>query len=246
MGVRASSLPWRQPPSLQPCCPRVGRVVACVCAGGGASVREAPATLSAASALLPWHLCSLAPCRWPTHPPTPPTRPPTHPPTHPGMMSGALLARFCPDTGQCVNGASSGPTRRLLRAVLMLRGGDGAAGEAAAAGAGVGDPSGAPSDCNGRLLWLVVGVITLTSPVLVLLTQVCECGWGRGVHACTALMTGRHGNTTGGPDPRPPTPLACWCSAGSAPALLTLRGWPRRARRPGMHALVVGRVSSRS
>jgi hypothetical protein len=65
-----------------------------------------------------------------------------------GMMSGALLQRYCPDTGQCVGG-----------------GGGGASGAPAPA------PAAPPSPCDGRALWAVVWLVTMSSPLLISLTQ---------------------------------------------------------------------------
>lgn len=75
------------------------------------------------------------------------------------MISGALLAAYCPDNGQCnAPGGEGGPGRRLL--------------QAAARALGVGGDEPPVSECNGRALWLIVGCITLSSPLLILLTQV--------------------------------------------------------------------------
>lgn len=75
------------------------------------------------------------------------------------MISGALLQAYCPDNGQCDTNAAGtgGALRRLL--------------EAAAAAAGGAPAEGQPT-CDGRSLWTIVGCITLSSPLLVLLTQV--------------------------------------------------------------------------
>lgn len=55
------------------------------------------------------------------------------------MLSGALLQRFCPDSGACDR--ETGVTM------------------------------GALGDCDGRALWGVIGALTCTSPLLILLTQ---------------------------------------------------------------------------
>jgi hypothetical protein len=96
-----------------------------------------------------------------------------------GMISGALLQRFCPDNGQCTErtDSSSGgdSARRRLMALLLGRGSGGSRGwlrslaEGAAGGEGGGGTE--PYVCNGRALWSIVGAITLSSPLLVLLTQ---------------------------------------------------------------------------
>ena len=70
------------------------------------------------------------------------------------MISGWLLQAYCPDNGECVEGAGG---RRLLAA---LTGG-------LAGGAG-----GPAAECDGRTLWGIVGVLTLSSPLAILLTQV--------------------------------------------------------------------------
>lgn len=124
-------------------------------------------------------------CRLPRLPACPPA----------GMISGALLATYCPDNGQCRDreeepdggGGGSSPARRLL-ATTVQRGGSwlqgfaaAGGGGAGAAGLGDGEAAGPPPPpgvtCDGRMLWLIVGCITLSSPLLVLLTQV-------GVAAC--------------------------------------------------------------
>lgn len=104
------------------------------------------------------------------------------------MISGALLQRYCPDNGQCTertdgSSGSGGDARRRMLALLLGRGsGNGSNGSgsggwlrslAEAAGGG-GGPAGGdePYVCNGRALWSIVGAITLSSPLLVLLTQV--------------------------------------------------------------------------
>lgn len=94
-----------------------------------------------------------------------------------GMISGALLQAYCPDHGQCTEaGAANSPGRRLLSALA----GRGLAG-------GGGGTSAAPGgyECDGRALWTIVALITLSSPLAVLLTQarsgspVCWPGNGR-------------------------------------------------------------------
>jgi hypothetical protein len=80
------------------------------------------------------------------------------------MISGALLQAYCPDNGQCAEReeeGDGGASRRLL-GLLTGRG-----------LAAPGDPE--PYSCNGRMLWTIVGLITLSSPLMVLLTQV-GCG----------------------------------------------------------------------
>lgn len=108
------------------------------------------------------------------------------------MISGALLQRYCPDNGQCTERTDSsgggGDARRRLLALLLGRGGSASASrggwlrslaEGAAGGEG-GPGGGEPYVCNGRALWSIVGAITLSSPLLVLLTQVgCMAGVGR-------------------------------------------------------------------
>lgn len=95
-----------------------------------------------------------------------------------GMVSGALLQRFCPDNGQCKDGSGEGggPARRLMS--LLTGSGEGEGGRgwvrglaetAAAAVAGAVAPA---SECDGRALWAIVTALTLSSPLLVLLTQV--------------------------------------------------------------------------
>eukprot|EP00887_Chlorella_sp_A99_P006636 scaffold3.g6636.t1 len=81
-----------------------------------------------------------------------------------GMLSGWLLQRYCPDRGQCVDddpggggpGASPAPLRRLLGSL---------AGDAPPL-----PPQGGKA-CDGRTMWLIVGLLTLSSPVAVLFTQ---------------------------------------------------------------------------
>lgn len=113
-------------------------------------------------------------------------------PPRAGMISGALLQRYCPDNGQCTERTDSsgggGDARRRLLALLLGRGGSASASrggwlrslaEGAAGGEG-GPGGGEPYVCNGRALWSIVGAITLSSPLLVLLTQVgCMAGVGR-------------------------------------------------------------------
>ena len=55
------------------------------------------------------------------------------------MLSGALLQRYCPDSGACDRET--------------------------------GAQAGALGACDGRALWGVIGALTLTSPLLILLTQ---------------------------------------------------------------------------
>lgn len=102
------------------------------------------------------------------------------------MISGALLQSYCPDAGQCSDrpeegGSGSGPAAEAGRRLLaLLSGSDGSSTGAmhslAAAAAALGDDGGAGEQpaayCDGRRLWLIVGLITLSSPVLVMLTQV--------------------------------------------------------------------------
>lgn len=82
-----------------------------------------------------------------------------------GILSGALLQRYCPDHGQCTAnsgsnqatfGLSAGPARLLLRRL-------------ASALAAPSPPVEYP--CDGRAMWAIVGALTLSSPILVLLTQ---------------------------------------------------------------------------
>lgn len=74
------------------------------------------------------------------------------------MISGALLQAYCPDHGQCTEaGAGGGPGRRLLSAL---------------AGRGLGGAAPEGYECDGRALWTIVALITLSSPLAVLLTQV--------------------------------------------------------------------------
>ncbi|KAL4420864.1 hypothetical protein ABPG77_002823 [Micractinium sp. CCAP 211/92] len=98
-----------------------------------------------------------------------------------GMISGALLQAYCPDAGQCSdrpqedNGSPGGPAAQAGRRLLALLSGQGSdlARGLVAAAAGEGDSAGEQpaAYCDGRRLWLIVGLITLSSPVLVLLTQ---------------------------------------------------------------------------
>lgn len=118
------------------------------------------------------------------------------------MISGALLQRYCPDNGQCSertdpDSSSSGSARRRLLALLLGRGsgsanasnGSSSSGwlrslaEAAAGGEGEGGGGVEPYVCNGRALWSIVGAITLSSPLLVLLMQV-------GIHCCCCWYCG--------------------------------------------------------
>ncbi|KAL4424382.1 hypothetical protein ABPG75_001683 [Micractinium tetrahymenae] len=105
-----------------------------------------------------------------------------------GMISGALLQTYCPDAGQCSDRRKEDDSKaeagRRLLALLSGGGGSGGGGGAAsgsggwvrslaAAAGGEGGAGGeAPAAyCDGRMLWLIVGAITLSSPLLVLLTQ---------------------------------------------------------------------------
>lgn len=108
------------------------------------------------------------------------------------MISGALLQRYCPDNGQCTertdSSAGGGDSRRRLLALLLGRGssasGSGGWLRSLAEGPAGGEsvPGGDETYvCNGRALWSIVGAITLSSPLLVLLTQVgCMAGCGEG------------------------------------------------------------------
>lgn len=81
---------------------------------------------------------------------------PLPPPAHnsrPGMLSGYLLDRFCPDNGQCSD-VSAG--RSLL----------------AHAQATAPSPSPGGGECRGPIMWTTVALLTLTSPLLILVTQV--------------------------------------------------------------------------
>jgi hypothetical protein len=81
-----------------------------------------------------------------------------------GMISGALLQAYCPDHGQCTEaGAADSPGRRLLSALAGRGLGGGGGGSTSAAPGGY--------ECDGRALWTIVALITLSSPLAVLLTQ---------------------------------------------------------------------------
>ena len=85
-----------------------------------------------------------------------------------GMISGKLLEAYCPDNGQCDSQHQAPSGRRLLSS---LTGGIlASAGKIIQARELTADPP--VSECDGRMLWLIVGCITLSSPLLVLLTQV--------------------------------------------------------------------------
>lgn len=94
-----------------------------------------------------------------------------------GMISGALLQAYCPDNGQCAEReeeGDGGASRRLL-GLMTGRG-----------LAAPGDPE--PYSCNGRMLWTIVGLITLSSPLMVLLTQ----RWVRPAAGDFARLEGTH------------------------------------------------------
>jgi hypothetical protein len=67
------------------------------------------------------------------------------------MISGALLEAYCPDNGDCMD-ASISPARHLRQTLSPS------------------PPVTAPP-CNGAALWTIIGLITLSSPLLILITQ---------------------------------------------------------------------------
>ena len=81
------------------------------------------------------------------------------------MISGKLLQTLCPAPGACPveldSTADLGQSKRgaSFTSNVSLRGGG--AGAAAIVQA-----------CDGRTMWLIIGLITLTSPVAIFLTQV--------------------------------------------------------------------------
>lgn len=153
--------------------------------GGGMSCLSSPSRLpswrSVRSARLRF-ASSGAACVLPSNACSPPSKP-TALFLCAGMISGALLQAYCPDAGQCSdrpqedNGSPGGPAAQAGRRLLALMSGRGSGNWArglAAAVVGEGDAAGEQpaAYCDGRRLWLIVGLITLSSPVLVLLTQV--------------------------------------------------------------------------
>ena len=64
-----------------------------------------------------------------------------------GAVSGALLQRYCPNTGQCTQ-AGGAPL--------------------AATGGAPGGPAPAPGACNGPAMWAIVTGLTLLSPLCLL------------------------------------------------------------------------------
>lgn len=86
----------------------------------------------------------------------------------PGMLSGYLLERYCPGSGTCdhtkeAEGLATGGSG--LRALVR-----GFASPAA--------PGPDAATCRGGTMWSIVSALTLTSPILILLTQVrAWCGW---------------------------------------------------------------------
>lgn len=140
-----------------------------------------------------------------------------------GMVSGWLLQTYCPDNGECVEGGGK-PARRLLDAALA-RG-------RALLGAGGGGGAEPVAECNGRMLWLIVGLLTLTSPIVILITQVGrQPGWPRSACRQCVCALFRPGFLTSAAhvahlptmSPRHGSPL----SMPPLPSLLMLQRWIR-------------------
>ena len=81
-----------------------------------------------------------------------------------GMISGALLQSLCPAPGACLAQLGGAPP-----AVAPLSGQELSTGLKAAGTAMGGSPL---QPCDGRTMWLIIGLITLTSPIAIFLTQV--------------------------------------------------------------------------
>ncbi len=84
------------------------------------------------------------------------------------MISGKLLETYCPDNGQCGDEPGQGSAGRKL--LTAMTGGIVGAWNGLHMRALEEEPP--VGECNGRMLWLIVGLITLSSPLLILLTQV--------------------------------------------------------------------------
>ena len=107
-----------------------------------------------------------------------------------GMISGQLLQSLCPAPGACPSEAASVTNTSTSSDVAPsppLRAGAERATSAAIQTVNV-QPK-LPSPCRGRPMWLIIGLITLSSPLAILLTQVCLYPWPCGLPlACAPGM----------------------------------------------------------
>lgn len=81
------------------------------------------------------------------------------------MISGKLLQTLCPAPGACPAELDSTEALGQSKRGASLTSDASLRGEGAGAAAIV-------QACDGRTMWLIIGLITLTSPVAILLTQV--------------------------------------------------------------------------
>lgn len=83
----------------------------------------------------------------------------------PGMISGKLLQSLCPAPGACRAELDGAPP------AIPAEAGQGLATSALKAG-GTATGEALVQACDGRRMWLIIGLITLSSPLAILLTQV--------------------------------------------------------------------------